>query len=711
VTPSAAVAPAARRLGHIRAVGAAVLVVLAALNWLATPWTGRLQAAWFDAYQTLAPRHVESMPVTVVEIDEKSLQELGPWPWPRSLLAQLVDAIARDQPAAIAIDILMPEADALSPERVIARSARPNPAVVSALRSLPSTDAELARALAAAPSVLVVAGTPEATGMALRALPFGVRDSAASSSRPMPVAPKLVQYAGARTSIDELDRAAGGRGLISVEPAGGVIRRIPLVASINGTLVPALAIEMLRVATHAPSLRLLVSGPLVQGIAIGDFVVPTEDDGAVRVYYSPRNAARFLSAIDVLEGKIDSARLRQKLVVIGVTGLGLVEYQNTPIGERMPGSEIHAQLLENIYDQTLLRRPAWARWIEAALVLLLGAALVWATPRWKPHHAALLALGCLALPVALAFIVYRSQRLLFDAATPSLSLVLLFGVLLVLTLAEATRQRKSLERVVQAQREQSARIAGELEAARRIQTATLPRDDLLRSDRRIDVAATMIPAREVGGDLYDFFRLDERRVFFLVGDVAGKGLSASIFMAVSKALYKSTMLRTLGADIGEIMSAANTEVSRDNPEMFFVTVFAGILDLETGELDYCNAGHENPYLLRPTDGTLRRIEDGDGPPLCAAADFAYRGGGYKMQPGELLCVISDGVTEAQNLQGDFYGSARLQRILRGLRDGAATARAVVEALRDDVQAFIAGAEPADDFTILVLRWNGSRQTG
>ena len=219
----------------------------------------------------------------------------------------------------------------------------------------------------------------------------------------------------------------------------------------------------------------------------------------------------------------------------------------------------------------------------------------------------------------------------------------------------------------------------------------------------------MIPAREVGGDLYDFFLLDKHRVFFLVGDVAGKGLSASIFMAVSKALYKSTMLRTPDADIGEIMSAANAEVSRDNPEMLFVTVFAGILDLETGILNYCNAGNENPYLLHPADVALRRIEDGDGPPLCAAADFVYRGGHYRMRPGELLCVISDGVTEAQNLQGEFYGRPRLEDIIK-LRGDAATARGVVEALRIDVEAFVAGAEPADDFTILALRWRGPYPT-
>jgi serine phosphatase RsbU (regulator of sigma subunit)/CHASE2 domain-containing sensor protein len=690
-------------------VGAAVLIALAALNWLAAPWTARLQAAGFDAYQVLAPRQVKSMPATVVEIDEKSLAKFGQWPWPRTRLAQLVSAIARQQPAAIALDILMPEPDSLSPEQVLAHAPHQDPTLASVFRGLPSNDSELARALADAHAILVVAGAPEPTGMLLRAPAFSVRDLAAPSATTRPPTRRLAQYAGVHTSIDELDRAAVGRGLISVEPAGGVIRRIPLVANVDGTLVPALAVEMLQVALRAQSLRLLVSGDSVQSIAIGDLVVPTEDDGAVRVYYSPPKPGRTVSAVDVLEGRVDSSQLQGKLVLIGVTGLGLAEYQNTPIGEPMPDSEIHAQLLENLYDQTLLRRPTWGPAVDAMLLLVLGAVLVWATPRWKPQHAALLALICIALLVAFAFLAYRTQRLLFDAATTGVSLILLFSVMLGLTLAEATRQKKALEQLVQTQREQSARMAGELEAARRIQAASLPRDDLLRAERRIDLAATMIPAREVGGDLYDFFSLDGRRLFFLVGDVAGKGLSASIFMAVSKALYKSTMLRIPGADIGEVMSVANAEVSRDNPEQLFVTVFAAVLDLETGELNYCNAGNENPYLLHPSDVAPRRIEDGDGPPLCAASEFPYRGGHCRMRPGELLCVISDGVAEAQNLDGGFYGRARLQDVI-GLHGRTATARALIDALRIDVEAFVAAAEPADDFTILVLRWIGPHRS-
>jgi adenylate cyclase len=281
----------------------------------------------------------------------------------------------------------------------------------------------------------------------------------------------------------------------------------------------------------------------------------------------------------------------------------------------------------------------------------------------------------------------------------------------VATLTEATRQRKSLERLILEQRERNARIAGELDAAKRVQIATLPRADLLGDDARIDLAAVMIPAREVGGDLYDFFRLDDHQLFFLVGDVAGKGLSASIFMAVSKALYKSTMLRAANADIGDLMTAANAEVSRDNPEMLFVTAFAGVLDLESGDLVYCNAGHENPYLAYATESAVSRIEDGGGPPLCAVDEFDYRGADLRLRPGGLLCLISDGVTEARSPGGELYGGERVRTLLQGRAKGGANAAAVVEELRSDLEAFTAGAEPGDDVTVLVLRWNGPQGSG
>ncbi len=333
------------------------------------------------------------MPVTVVAIDQKSLLEIGQWPWPRNVLARLVRVIHRAEPAAIGINILMPEADALSPERLLAQAQVEDRMLAEALRALPTHDAQLAKAMAAAPAVLVVAGTAEPTRQTLRAAPVTVQGAAAAGNA-AGLRLALPEYPGAVTSIDELDRHAGGWGLISAESSRGVIRRLPTVASINGTLLPSLAVEMLRVAQRAPSLRLAVSGAEVRSLTIGRLNVPTEADGAVRVYFSPHLAQRFVSAVDLLDGRVPEAELRGQLVLIGLTGVALQELQNTPIGQRMSGSEIQAQLMENLLDGTLLQRPGWAPLLEAGMLLGLGLLLLWAVPRWRTYAGALLLLAC-----------------------------------------------------------------------------------------------------------------------------------------------------------------------------------------------------------------------------------------------------------------------------------------------------------------------------
>jgi serine phosphatase RsbU (regulator of sigma subunit) len=666
----------------------------------------RLQGAWFDAYQRVAPRDIGALPAVIVAIDDKSITALGQWPWPRSTLARLVRAISNAQPAAIGLDILMPEPDRLSAERLLDQIRQFDIEISARLSALPSTDEQLARALADTSTVLPLVATREPTGVVLRAAPILVRDT-----DPQPDAPQRLnvpRFNGVIGSLDELDRAASGRGLITVLPTDGIIRRVPLVFDINGTLAPALLIEVLRVAQQLDGFRLLARRSVPQQIAVGDWSTRLEEDGAVRPYYSHRDPRRFVSAIDVLDGKIDDERLRQKIVLIGATGLGLVDYQNTPLREPMTGTEIQAQLLENLLDGTLLFRPTWAFLPEIAVLLIFGGLLIFAAPRWSPLGAGLLATGSVAVPALVGYLIFRSERWLFDAATPAVALVVLSGVLLVLTFREATRQKTLLERSEQASREQAARMTGELEAAQRIQTGMLPRADLLRDDERIELAAAMTPAREVGGDLYDFFRLDERRLFVLIGDVAGKGLSASIFMAVSKALYKSMALRAPDTDIGALMAAANAEVSRDNPDMLFVTAFAAILDLETGALSYCNAGHENPYLLSSDARPLERIRDGDGPPLCVVEGFNYRGASRQMGRGQSLCCVTDGVTDAQNAAGVLYGSAHLEACMQRINAKLLSPREVVDGVRADVASFVSGAEPADDLTVLVLRWNGPR---
>jgi serine phosphatase RsbU (regulator of sigma subunit) len=693
--------------GRIRTAGIAILLVLAALLWWEPAWLTRIQAAGFDTYQALSPRIAATRSTLIVEIDEKSIAALGQWPWPRTVFARLVRNVARGHPAAIGIDVLMTEPDRLSPARALEQAGAADPTLVARIASLPSNDFVLASAITGTPVVLSLAGTGETTGATLRATPVMVHNPAGTEA-PSVANLGLARYAGVLGNVDEIDRAAAGRGLISMADSGGVIRRMPLVFDVNGTLTPAFAVDMLRVAERVPFLRLAAGRDAVRGVEIGTQALPTDRDGALRIYFAHRDPLRYVSAVDVYNGKVDSGMFSDRFVLIGATGVGIASLQATPLGEPMSAVEVQAQVIENMLDRNWLQRPALSRALEVALFIGLGSLLIWVTPRFAPRSAAIVTITCVAVPIALAYAAFLRGRWIFDALTPGIMLLLLFLVLLYLTLRDATRQRKTLEQVLQLSRENAARVAGEFAAAQRIQTGLLPSPALLGNDSRVELAASMTPAREVGGDLFDFFRLDDRQLFFMVGDVAGKGLSASIFMAVSKALCKSIALRAQDRDVGTLMAAANTEVSRDNPEMLFVTAFVGILDLDTGELAYCNAGHENPYLLPPGGGALARITDGDGPPLCAVDGYAYHGADRRLRPGEVLCVITDGVGDAQNPDGERYGATRVEATLTRIAATGATAHAVGDALRADVAAFAAGAEPADDLTVLALRWNGAR---
>jgi serine phosphatase RsbU (regulator of sigma subunit)/CHASE2 domain-containing sensor protein len=659
-----------------------------------------LRLAGFDAYQALAPRVPRSAPVVIVTIDVESLRRYGQWPWPRTWLARLVARRAEARPAAIGLDVLMPEPDRLSPGRLAGILEGLDPVVTRKLAGMPSNDAVLAEALRGRPVVLAVAGVdvPEAVSLAER----GVSPVRAFGGDPARFVPR---FEGGLHSIAPIEAAAAGRALVSVDPERGVLRRMPMLAAVGPTLMPGLALEMLRVAAGAPAISVKVGRGGLEAVGVAGVAIPTEPDGRVWLHYSRSDARRLVPASDVLDGMVPAERFQGRLVLVGATALGLSDTQSTPVTDRMPGIEVHAQLLECILDGALLTRPPLARAIELAMLAAGGVLLLLAVPRLRPRVSAPLLLGLILLALAGGFLAYRARGLLVDGATPGLGLAVLYTALLAVTLTETESRRRALRRQVERQREAAARLAGELEAARRIQMGTLPRPSMVfPGEQRFDLYARLDPAREVGGDLYDFFFLDPDHLFFLIGDVSGKGLPGSLFMAISKALYKSTALRRHG-QVAAMMREADAEISRDNTEGLFVTALAGILDARTGALEYCSAGHEPPFLLPRAGRPLMRLTEGGGPPLCAADGFPYDAATRQLEPGDTLCLITDGITEAAAPDGTLYGRPRLEALLGGLAP-AASAGEIGEAIRRDVAAFTGDAEASDDMAILVLRYTG-----
>ncbi len=677
--------------------GLLLLVLLVPpVAWQDMPVIGAVRLAWLDTYQLILPRERRSAPTVIVAIDEASLNRFGQWPWPRNLVARLIDQLRTANPAAIGIDILFAEPDRLSADRLASLLDPFDPRFAERSTRASQNDLVLAASIRAAPVVLGIAGID--VGISSESAPFtpSLRQGADAST-------SMLRYSSALRSLAEIDSAARGHGLLSAETEAGVVRRVPMVALIGTNPVLPLSLEMLRVASGEPYFAVRGNAAGLESVAIGNLDVPIQNDGRLWVHYTPHDANRFVSAADVLTGDADTSQFDSKLVLLGVTGLGLIDYQTTPLGERMPGIEIHAQVLENIFDGELLARPRWAPWAEGVAFLLLGVVVIYSVQRVSPVRSILsLALLLVALG-ALGLAAYWSAGLLVDASVPGTGLLLLFAAMLAETLSEANAQRLLLQARLQRERESAARLAGELDAARRIQIGILPRSDTAFSgERRFEISASMEPAREVGGDLYDFFMLDQDRLFFMVGDVSGKGLLASIFMAVSKALCKSAALRR-GQQVGELLREAGGEIARENPESLFVTVFAGILDARTGRIEYCGAGHEPPFVISP-EGQVSRFGPSDGPPLCVLDGFPYTAAEYRMEPGTTLCLVSDGVTEAVNASGELYGANRLRSSIERAR-GAKSAVALVGAIRTDVTTFVAGADPADDITLLVLRWN------
>ena len=679
-----------------RRAGIVLLVaLLGALLVPHVPLVDLVRLANFDAYQALAPRIRASEPAIIVAIDDPSLSRHGQWPWPRSVLAALVARVTAAQPAAVGFDIVMPEPDRLSPDRLAQLVAGLAPEIADALRRLPSNESVLAEALRHAPTVLGAAGLDHIDA-AVPGRQGGWTPMRLHGGDPTRF---LRRFAGALRSVEEIDRAARGRGLLNADREGGVVRRVPLIAAVGDVLVPGFAPELLRVAAGHAAFSVDTGGDGVRMIALGDLRMPTERDGSLRVHYSRHDARRFVSAADVIAGKIPAEQFAQKIVLIGVTAVGLSDYTATPVADRMAGAEIHAQVIENLFDGSLLRRPSWAPWAEAGVLAALGLVVIFVLAPLSPRSSlAVLVAGMAALWLGGAML-YHQARILIDVATPTIALGTVYALMVSLTLADARRQLRR-------EREAAARLAGELEGARRIQMGLVPRPhDLTGHGGRFELAPILEPARAVGGDLYDFFELGPDRLFFSVGDVAGKGLPGCLFMAVTKSHCKSAALR-LSADVAAILTEANRETARDNPAALFVTLFAGILDLDTGLLEFSNAGHEAPYVLRRGEAP-RQLPLVGGLPLCVMEEFPYAADRFRLAPGDMLCVMTDGVPEAHSPAGELYGRARLETLLRAAPESPA---ALAEALRADVARFTAGAEPADDLAILVLRWNGSRAT-
>jgi serine phosphatase RsbU (regulator of sigma subunit) len=704
----------------------AALAMAAALALLTGP---QFPEPLFDRYQRWQPRVLAPGRVHVVRIDAESLRDVGPWPWPRRYFALIADRLRAAGAVAVGFDIVFAEADPVSPARIVEAFPALAPATRADLAVQPSPDEIFAAAIGRLPSVIartgVTAAAAESRGL----------DAATSAALPVevgftaPLPPGIATYPLAQGNVDALEFSARGQGLINGDSdADGVSRRVLLAARIAGRPTAGMALELVRLAERPAATGFAATGfaatgpaatgpatigraatpaaitPIVRGgglaaLQLGRHRIPTNTRGEARLWFGTMPEASETSAVNILRQPARPGSLAGQIVLVGPASVGLGDVRTTPLGRAEFGVRFHAQAVDALLSGGWLDRPRWApgaEWALAALLAALGIAFV---PRLGGRGA----WGWPALVVVLvagaSWAGFAGFRLLLDPLRPLLvggSAGLAMATLLFI---ETGRRARMLRDAALAQ-------AGAMAAAREIQFAMLPgRDRLAMLHASVDLDAVLEPAQQIGGDLYDGFALPDGRIVFLVGDVTGKGPAAALFMAVSKALAHS-LLRRGGAPLDRIMCSLNDELANDGQAVVEVTMLVGVLDPVTGEIDLVNAGHENPLRVA-ADGTLAEVAMEGGLPLATMAGYPYPLEKLRLAPGEALVIITDGVREAQDAAGGFFGSDRTRAALAAWCP-AMPAAAATAALVTAVRGFEAGTPASDDLTVMALCWHPGR---
>jgi adenylate cyclase len=431
----------ARSFGLTRAICVLLLFALVPLRILDPLPLEEVRLRTFDFYQSLLPRQSASRPVIIVDLDEASLKEIGQWPWPRTIVADLVTKLTQLGVVAIAFDIIFAEPDRMSPSIAATSFRNLDEETRNKLQTLPNNDEVLAEAIRRSRVVVgqVGSATPVPRSQAESALKtgFAIRGPDPSAF--------LVTFEGLLRNIPLLEQAAAGRGVLSIRPErDGIVRRVPIIIRAQGSIVPSLSMELLRVVTNSGAILVRTDQAGVQSVAVPGLQVPTDQNGRFWVHFDRHDPARYVSAKDVLQGRVPRDRLEGKLVLIGTSATGLLDLKTTPVSAAMPGVEVHAQILESALTKSLLTYPNYAIGAELLAAVLVGLAIIIVAPMLRASIVIALGAIIVAALIGASWYLFSQYNLLLDFTYPLMSSLLVYLTLIFVNYFKEQKQRQQI---------------------------------------------------------------------------------------------------------------------------------------------------------------------------------------------------------------------------------------------------------------------------
>ena len=656
-----------------------ILILLIALKVINPSFIKSVSYLSFDLYQKVFVEEKDSE-VIIIDIDESSLGKFGQFPWSRSVFAKILDQLNTSNPKAIGFDIFFTEKDKQSPEEII-KSYDLIPTDISALQKLKGHDDLFAEKLKESKSITAVLGSnvPSHTN-------YDRKAKARFLSKGGDPKNFTYSYPYSIGSLEKLEKSVKGLGSISfLDQTDGIIRSLPLLVRFDEKIYPTMGLEMVRVGSKQKNIYVELNEVGIKRISARPYKIESDPNGIIWIKYKKSQKKQFISAGDVYDGKFEKNFFENKYVLIGASAQGLFDLVKTPLGVTIPGVEVHANVIENILDQSYLIRNPNTYIFELLFSIIIALLTFILSQKIKPKLSLSIFFGNLLLIIITGFLIYKFRSELVDISYPIFIVTITF--LTGLYFRFIKENQIALENL-----QKEAKLLKERELAAGVQKSLFP--DISKFENFI--YARNIPARDVSGDYFDVIKVNKEEYFFTLADVSGKGVKAGMYMAKASSIFRT--LSNLSFPLEKVVFGVNNEIVEAKFKGMFVTAVFGKFNIQTGDLTFVNAGHESIMVFN-RNKEFDFIKS-DMPPIGIVKYFTESMVKSKTinLNDKTIVIYTDGVTEGYLKNGQELGAEGVKEIVSNL--DTITPKNVVDSIAEKLNW---GADKLrDDITCLAL---------
>ena len=656
-----------------------ILILLITLKVINPSFIKSVSYLSFDLYQKIFAEKKDTE-VVIIDIDESSLGKFGQFPWSRSVFAKILDQLNTSNPKAIGFDIFFTEKDKQSPEEII-KSYDLIPADISALQKLKGHDDLFAEKLKESKSITAVLGSnvPSHTN-------YDRKAKARFLSKGGDPKKFTYSYPYSIGSLEKLEKNVKGLGSISfLDQTDGIIRSLPLLVRFDEKIYPTMGLEMVRVGSKQKNIYVELNEVGIKRISARPYKIDSDPNGIIWIKYKRSDKKQYISAGDVYDGKFQSDFFKDKYVLIGASAQGLFDLVKTPLGVTIPGVEVHANVIENILDQSYLIRNPNTYIFELLFSIIVALLTFILSQKIKPKLSLSIFFGNILLIIIIGFFIYKFRSQLVDISYPIFIVAITF--LTGLYFRFIKENQIALENL-----QKEAKLLKERELAAGVQKSLFP--DISKFENFI--YARNIPARDVSGDYFDVIKVNEEEYFFTLADVSGKGVKAGMYMAKASSIFRT--LSNLSFPLEKVVYGVNNEIVEAKFKGMFVTAVFGKFNIKTGDLTFVNAGHESIMVFN-RNKEFDFIKS-DLPPIGIVKYFTESMVKSKTinLNDKTIVIYTDGVTEGYLKNGQELGAEGVKQIVTKL--DTITPKNIVDSIAEQLNW---GADKLrDDITCLAL---------